>query len=288
MGKKVTVVVLSIMMIFIMLTGTACTNSRTAYGYEALKSAVKDTLKVKSYTGNVSLVLEDNGRPIMETIATIKASCENGYKSSMSSIIKAEDRVSNVVIYEKDGKTIIKDGRRKTYRVIKRNEWEEERCHRVKGEYWDIRGKLFFEEPLDVLLGQYKNYFIYSNGPNDIGKVSLHLSGDQIPGVLNTLVSINLKNMNTEHDKEYLEEYYNLEYLNPNLIESMLQLRHDIKVDSLDMVVDISNNNLINSLAVDIAVSGKEFDGSEHKLSLTLDIVFSGFNSTVPDTIDFK
>ncbi|MCX7923172.1 MAG: hypothetical protein N3B21_14360 [Clostridia bacterium] len=283
MNKKLVTMGVSIAVGSVMLFTTAFASMTTATGYETYKSALKSTAAVKNFTGDFELTVKDNGKTLIDIDSALKADCEKELMSN-STIVKSDTEEKRMEMYGQDKKAIIKTDDSEVYNIISTEHDKKFKHGRANKENMNPEEIEAVEKVVDALVGNLQNYVTASNKADDEKEVSVQLSGNQIPAVVNALASLGIK---YGHDEERISSRHkNNSPFNHDIKVNAPKLVDDIRIDSVDMKAEINKENLIETQIVNIKVSGKDADGKNHDVDVAIKMALSDFNNTVPDSVD--
>jgi hypothetical protein len=289
MKKKVLMMGAGLTLGSALLVSSAFADIGGAKGYEAYKSALKNTATVASTTQNISVSILDNGNELMSATTTLK---ENGAIGGVSGIaaIKAGATSQTIEFYDQGGKKIIKVGDSDTYNVI--TESGREKWKGKDDRLEDPALNKEMENVVDALVGNLKNYVNLNHTSDGKKTVDVTLTGSQIPAAANVIGSLLVKEaLNGKHaqDEWNSQELSNkaLGGLNVQQITANFpKLTQDVNIDEVALHAAIDENNYISSQEIDFTISGKDASGQAHKVVISTDIGLSNVNATTPDVID--
>lgn len=281
MNKKLATIGVSIALGGIMLLSASYGAFADSSGYNSYKSALKNTLAAKSVTPKVEISVQDNGSQLMNIASTMKINREDR-TSSRGTAITAGGQQYSTESYRQSGQAVIKNSDSDIYKVMQSGPKSRHDDQGLKENDLNSGFASDVENVIDALVGNIQNYITQQNNPDGTKDVALHLSGSQIPPVANAAASLLVKN--AERENRHGGEI-------PSGLESKIQqnvprLVSDIMVTSGDVTANISQDNLIQNQTAHITISGKDASGNSHELVISANIDLSGFNSTIPDTID--
>jgi hypothetical protein len=257
-------------------------------GYEAYKTAIKQTATVANSTHLVALTVRDNGNELLNVRTTLK---EDEATQSFSGIaaITAGSTVQTIGFYNHEGKNVLKNSNSDTYHVIAESGHKDKIS---KHEGWeDSAHNPALENVVDALVGNLKNYVVLSNTAGADKTVDVSLRGSQIPSVANAIGSLIVKEAlsrdHSQEDMDWQEFGDNPLGLDVKQIAAHFpKLSQDVNIDEVALHATIDDNNYIMNQEVDFTISGKDASGQAHKVIISIDIDMSDINSTIPDTID--
>lgn len=288
MKKKVLLMGAGLTLGSALLVSSAFAGIGGAQGYEAYKSALKNSAAATSATHQVAMSILDNGNELLNVTTTVK---ENGAAGGVSgkAAINAGSTSQTFDFYEQAGKHIFKAGNSDTYYVMTASGREEmKRKHEAMQ---DSAYSQEMENVVDALVGNLKNYVNLHDASGGGKTVDVKLSGSQIPAAANVIGSLIVKEaLNGKHAQEMGDHAQfgpNPLGLNVQQIASHFpKLTKDIQIDEVALHAAIDENNYISSQEIDFTISGKDASGQAHKVVIGTDMEISNVNATTPDTVD--
>lgn len=296
----------------VMLTVSAMSAMAGTSGYDAWKSAFKQTKTAESISGRVSLTVTDNGTEMARANAAFKKSGEG---ASAAVTLQAGDAERGLNAYLQDGKAIVKTSASDVYYVMEHGEGD-----RSYGPPWMRDGGKHEPDPafaagvervIDALAGNLKDRVTLKEQADGSKQVSLHLSGNQVPVAVNAVGSLLLRHASSgeapwhdgkpawaseRHDgdgKAAAQDGANEAGVfgdHPLFADGFKpdfpKLTDDIRVEAINLDAAIDPNNDIDEESVEIRISGKDEAGNVHNVVVHADIDLYDVNATTPDTVD--
>ncbi len=248
-------------------------------GYEAYKSAFTHTKGAGSMASHVVWSLSDNGTKVLSGTADMKV---NHAKQAMSMTAVVDDgtRTHTMQTYRQDGKMILKSSDSEVYRVMDQApEWQ----HDGKAAQMPQAA----EQVMEALMGNIKDLATVETGSDGTKEAELHLSGSQIPAVVNAVGSlIAAKAGGADGWNHGAAVQGHLPAGNSEWKVSLPKLTDEIKVEQVDLDAKIGKNAALENQSAEIRVTGKDAAGAAHVLTFQLNAGFSGYDATTPDRID--
>ena len=282
MNKKMTAIGLSIAVGVTMLATSAFAAVSSTSVYDTYKSAIKNITTVKSVTATVAATVKDNENIVVSFNSNMKNNRDNK-SMSQSTTIAAGSEKKITSTYLQDGKKITKNSDSDIYNVIAmstgRRQMEDIKISnpndpKVKG----------IENIVDALVGNIQSFVKLDNETSGTKDVSLSLSNEQVPAVVNAALSMfeqNRLNPNENRMHKLSDSKINFE-------DKLPKLTDNIKVSNIKLNAKINKDNFIENQIVTITVTGNDVNGASHIVVLSVDAAFTNYNSTTPDTIDLK
>ncbi|TDF94397.1 hypothetical protein [Paenibacillus piri] len=255
-------------------------------GYDAYKTAAKNLKAESSLTANADLTITDNGKNVLSGTANVKLNHAAGMAGSVAAAFNDGTNTQTLNVFCEEGKVIFKSSADDVYRVMDHSgsgpQHEGDKPGMPKAA----------EQVLDQLMGNMKGLATVENGLDGGKEASLHLSGSQIPAVVNALGSLAVSPKNHDgsgwHRGGWNEDGKdgNPFFAASDLKVNMPKLVDDIKVEAVNLDAKINPDNVLVGQTAEINVTGKDSSGNSHAVAIRLHVDFSGFNQTSPDRID--
>ncbi|WP_123040494.1 hypothetical protein [Cohnella candidum] len=268
----------------VMLT-TGFTALASTSGYDAYKSALKTTKALKSVTVQVSGSLMDNGTILEQGQGTLKANMQNEAKSGNFQISGKSGNESLQLFAQNNGE-VWKTSNNNTYYLKQDKADQEEGNHQEGKSAWMDQQA---ETVVDALVGNLKNYVQSTTQSDGSKQISVQLSQTQIPAVVQALAPLALHRFGNENgDSNEHKDQQDPEraFGETLLLNQVLPITQDIQIQSFRLDATINASNQIESQQASITFTGKDTNGNAHTVSFDFDAKLTGFDQTVPDTID--
>lgn len=290
MNKKMLTIAGSVVFGGMLLSASAYAAISTDTGYDTYKSALKNTITLKSVTPKVALTIKDNGANVADVTSTLKVSKADSTMSGTVAIATS-GKNQTLDIFKTGTETVLKSSYSDIYNVSKENgkdfgknrkdEATDPQKTAASKENHDVHTQ-DVEKVFDAIAGNFVNYTTLSTEADGTKDVTFKLSENQISPVLNAAASLAIKNIGTEKmHKEGMEQSFALDLKN-----KLPKLETDIKVTNIDVEAKINKDNFISGQTANIAVSGKDASGVVHNVTISLSADLSDYNATSPDKID--
>jgi hypothetical protein len=286
MNKKLAMIGVGVAVGSIMLISSVYAGIGDAPGYQAYKSAIKETATVDNVTHKVNVSVTDNGKSMLQVDSTLKADMDD-QAGSAEVTLKSGGVEQSIQFYSQDDQQIMKTGDSDIYRIFETdNDHADFKKHGFDGGEPDEAFKQEVENVIDALVGNLKNYVTLEEAGTD-KDISLHLSGSQISPVVNTIGSLLIREGGRHHEEQVKLDPSDTFGVNVSSIkDSMPKLTNDIKIESVQLDAKVNADNRITHQAAAIEITGKDSQGIDHEVIVKLSMGLSDFDSTVPDTVD--
>ncbi len=284
MNKKMMAVTGTILIGVMMLGASAFAAISGTSGYDVYKQALKNTLAAKSITSKTELTLKDNGNVLVELNADAKIDKENKLMSNSTQIVSGESR-ETLAVYRQADKMIIKSGSSDTYDVMegkaKKHKRHQENHDDATQRFQDVEGVV------DAAMGNMQSLIALQNNADGTKDVSLTLADGQISPVVNAAAALAVKNALGRQGFEDNEKHMKISAAGA-IKDKLPLLVSDITIKQVAVDAKISKENFIQQQNVTLTVTGKDTDGKAHELVLDINAGFSGYNNTVPETVELN
>jgi len=290
MNKKLAIMGVGVAVGSMLLLTSVYAGVGEAPGYEAYKSAFKQTAAIGNATRQVNVALTDNGQELLSVKSTIKTGGNDHREGSASLIVTDGAESQTIQFYSQDGKRIVKTEDSDIYKILE--------APKARGRFKQVHGDARqapdaqtvqeVEHLVDALVGNLKQAVTMTEGAGDTKELHFKLSGTQISPVVNTIGSLLIKHGTSRELGEHAAPVQSgkLGIDMRSLHESLPQLTGDIKMDTVEMNATVDSDNHITNQSALIQISGKDSSGTEHDVRLNVDITLSSLGSTAPDTVD--
>lgn len=269
----------------IVMVTTGLSAMASTSGYDAYKSAIKNTKTIQNVSVQAQSVLQDNGNTLTSANGTFKVSPQDHKASGSVSVKSSGGSEQSIQFYKQADGTVLKSSASDVYYVTQEGKQRKESSKKPENEAMSQQ----VETVIDALVGNLKDYVTVDNKADGSKAVSVELTNSQLPAVVNAIAPIAIKQATSEHKRDKANNDtqskpipFNEHTLNANVP----QLTQDIKIDKVAIKADINAANYIEHQQADITVSGKDANGAAHVLTLHLNADLSNYNQTTPDTVD--
>ncbi|MEW9701225.1 hypothetical protein [Paenibacillus sp. SI8] len=268
----------------IVMVTTGFSAMASTSGYDAYKSALKNTKAVQNVAVQASASLQDNGNNLVSANGVFKVNVA-GKTASGNANVTVNGTQQSLSVYKQEGQTVMKSASSDVYYV--KQEGKEKNKKEKTTEDGQLSAQV--ETVIDALVGNLKDYVAVDNKSDGSKDISIQLDNAQIPTVINAIAPIAIKEATKHKDDREQKDDNKPE---PQLFQKDLlkdaapQLSQDIKIENVVIKATVDASNFIQHQEADLTVSGKDDSGTAHKVTLHLQADMSGYNSTTPDTID--
>lgn len=264
--KKKTAMILSFAVGTLMFATTAMAEVASKSGYDQLKDSLKYTAegcttKLSSYTIDLSFVIKDNGTVLYSE------SSVNKYDVSKQSMENVNTRLENSketnhYYYADKNCNINKDDNQNIYYITEYTSPRE--VHSFTNPFKEKEAG-DIERIADAIVGNLKDSVVVTQNTDGSKQLSGSLSESQIPALVNAVVSLQSKNaFGNNHNNQ----------------NNMPKITKDIFVKEVKGNMLVSKDGLIQNVLGTGVISGKDDNGTEHKLTFELLGKLSNINST--------
>ncbi|OCT12262.1 hypothetical protein A8709_30990 [Paenibacillus pectinilyticus] len=257
-------------------------------GYDAYKSALKNTKTIQNVAVQAAASLQDNGKELANASGNFKLSLSSEAASGTAKVT-ANGTDQSLSFYKQANQTVLKSDTSDVYFVSQELEkrHKNDKADKTANET-EIPQQV--ETVIDALVGNMKDFVAVDTKADGSKDISVQLNNAQIPTVVNALAPIALKEATKdEHDGEKAANGANANKLpfNEDFLKTAApQLTQDIKIENVSIKATVNASNYISHQEADLTVSGKDDSGVAHQVTLHLQADLSDYNNTTPDTID--
>lgn len=254
-------------------------------GYEAYKSALKNTKTVQNVAVQAEAALQDNGVALASAKGDFKVSLDSKTASGSADVVVGGNQQA-LSFYKESNQTVLKSAASDVYFVKQENE----KKHKIEKKLNETEIPQQVETVIDALVGNLKDFVAVDTKADGSKEISIQLDNAQIPTVVNALAPIAIKEATKdEQDGEKNDDAVqasSMPFQEDFLKNAAPQLTQDIKIDSVSIKATVNSNNYLSHQEADLTVSGKDDAGATHQVTLHLQANLSGYNSTTPETVD--
>ncbi|WP_426445596.1 hypothetical protein ACP26L_19580 [Paenibacillus sp. S-38] len=268
--SKKSLTVLSFTLGASVFVSTAFADALLGSGYDRLKDSVKLTASqmeqgLGSYTVEAMMTLKDNGQPLMQTSSTNKVDIGKQAEESTNVTQQAGGEMTTNYSYHDPKRSIYKGSRDTNYMVT---EFEQEQKDRSAFKNpFNEKGAPEIEKIVDAVVGNLKDY-VQAEEKADGGKVySGSLSEAQVPAVVNAVSSFGIKRLILEESRS-------------DVGSKLPEIESDIYVKKIVGTAEESKTGLLQSLTGDVTLTGKDKNGAQHDLTMSLVFKLSEVGTT--------
>ncbi|MGQ7885904.1 hypothetical protein [Paenibacillus sp. WC2504] len=269
----------------IVMVTTGFSAMASTSGYEAYKSALKNTKTVQNVAVQAEAALQDNGAVLASANGSFKVSLDSKTASG-SANVSVNGNQQALSFYKEANQTVLKSAASDVYFVKQENE----KKHKTENKLNETEIPQQVETVIDALVGNLKDYVAVDTKDDGSKDISIQLDNAQIPTVVNALAPIAIKEATkTEHDGEKNDDAVQanaLPFQEDFLKNAAPQLTQDIKIEHVSIKATVNSSNYLSHQEADLTVSGKDDAGTVHQVTLHLQANLSDYNLTKPETVD--
>ncbi|MEI7026240.1 hypothetical protein [Paenibacillus sp. y28] len=267
----------------VVMAATGFSALASTSGYEAYKSALKQTKAVQNVTVQAGASLQDNGLELVRASGNVRIAADNQAASGTAEI-SANGASQSVSFFKQADQTVVKPGAEETYYV---KQWDKAKQGMNSAHKDDPEVSAQVETVIDALLGNLKDYVAVEDNADGTKQISLQLDNTQLPAVVNAIAPIAIKHATRERPMKQQGSGAEELPFQKNWIQAAApELTQDIKIENVHLKATVNAANYIEHQEAEVTVSGKDDSGEAHQLTLHVAADLSEFNSTTPETID--
>lgn len=273
----------------VMMTVSGLSAMAGTSGYDAWKSAIKQTHTAASLTGQASVAVTDNDTQLFAANAVFK---KGDNAASADVRLNAGGAAQEVNAYLQDGKAIWKTSDSNVYRVAEpgKNDgapgpWR----HADRSPNPAVAQGA--EQVFDALVGNLKDRVTVQANGDGSKQVSLHLSGSQVPAAVNAIGSLIIGSASNGADhwrggagEQGSAEMHGL--FAPEMKLNMPKLTQNIRIEAIRLDAAIDANNYVDRQSAEIQVVGQDASGAEHRVVIEAKLDLGDVNATSADSVD--
>ncbi|MFS0838306.1 hypothetical protein [Paenibacillus sp. 1P03SA] len=268
----------------LMMVTTGISAMAGTSGYDAYKSALKNSKTVKSVTVQAAGSLRDNGNVALSANGTFKMSREGGSASGTGEVSVGGTK-QMLQFYKQGEQAIFKPGSGDVYYV---KDTGSETHKRFKGN-GENEMPQHVETVVDALVGNLKDYVAVDVKEDGSKRVSAELDGAQLPAVVQAIAPVVIKQASKEHgEPEKKTGAADTPFDSGFLKDAAPGLTADIRLEKVAVNATISPSNYIRHQEAELTISGKDAGGKTHQVVVHLQADLSGYDGTTPDTVDLN
>ncbi|MEF3307080.1 hypothetical protein [Paenibacillus sp. GYB003] len=283
----------------VMLTVSGLSAMAGTSGYDAWKSAVKQTHTATSFAAQAGVVVSDGGTKLIEAQTAFK---KDGAAASGDVRVSAGGASHGMNVYVQDGKTILKPGDSDVYRIVEHGKGE-------GGGHGPKNGAAHAPDPelaqklervFDALVGNLKDRVTLDENADGSKRVALSLSGNQVPVAVNAIGSLLIGHAGGEHGERGGAHGWAKGHgrgndgsdpgagplFAPDTMPNLPKLTQDVRIDEIKLNATIDANNYVDDQSAEIQISGKDDSGAAHTVVIAAKLDLSGVNATKADSVD--
>ncbi|APC42451.1 hypothetical protein [Clostridium estertheticum] len=267
--NKKTAVIVSFALGSVMFATTAMAQVLTKSGYDELKDSLKytaesATTKLTSYTGDMSIIIKDNGKVVYSDDSLSKVDVSKGAKETVTTRLDGLKKTEGYNYSDKNG-YINKSDEQKIYYITDATKPSDaiSSSNPFKDEGADDMEKI-----ADAVVGNLKDAVVVKQNADGSKTLSGSLSEAQIPSIINAVVSLESKNV------------FGNRFNNSNNESSVAKITSDVFVKEVKGNMVTTKDGLIQTVLGTGLISGKDAKGVEHKLTFELLAKMTDVNAT--------
>ncbi len=298
--NKKTTALISVVTGSVILATAAFANYAASNGYDVYKSALKDFVKERNYTQEMSVRLTFDGEELYDVESLyeeVDLDSNAVYKKETGDIIEGTDQRRVSETSTRDGEEIemynfsrIESGEY----VLKPNVYINDLdyrdaygCFTVTAADNDAetvdKAIRFAELAADMVVGDLKNNFIYMRDTDNGHEYSIELDSFQIPEIINAGMSL----IGSGY-KDNAEVIINGESSSYRSDDPFYRMYEDMSVKSGKCRVVVDDQGRLRENDITVELSGKDSSGTQHTLAMEFAISVSKYGETVPKTVDIS
>ena len=267
--RKKPAMVLSFALGSILFASTAFAEINSKSGYVQMKDALKYTAegfsgRLSSYTADMSIITKDNGKIVSSEDQLMKFDVTKGAEDNKSTTINGSNEKEEGYSYSDKNSSITFDSRQGIYNVQK---FETPMVGANFQNPFKEKSSSDIEKIADALIGNLKDSIAVNQNTDGTKQLTGTISEAQIPAIANALVSYEFKNQ------------FSNSYTSARM--GISKIVDDIYVKEIKGNMTLDKDGLVQTVIGTGVLSGKDEQGTEHKITFELLIKISDVNKTV-------
>jgi hypothetical protein len=249
-------------------------------GYDAYKTALKNNKSISSLANTGSIIVTDNGTEVLKGDFTAKIDRE---QNTMSAAVKLSSGSEEhaMLVYKQADRVVLKSDESDVYRQIAIGESKWKQHDEAQS------GPPRHMEPvIDALMGNMKELATVQDAPGGGQNASLNLSGSQIPAVVTVLGSLAVTKLANGERGEHWSHSKADSHPFAGLAKGLPKLTGNVQLQQIQLDAGINADRYLEQQTGKMVIAGTDDSGIAHQLVIAIKFNLSGFNQTVPDTID--
>lgn len=253
-------------------------------GYDAYKSAVKQTHAAKNMTASFDVTVTDNGQQAIEVTSTAKMNHE-ARQSSSQITLKSAEKTETVELFRQPDKTVVKTGTSDVYNVIAMGDRlmnHMKKFDQSSGHQQDM------EKVMDALFKNLDNYMMVDAKADGSKQISLQMAEGQVPAAANAIGSMLLKSAGEHHNRmNFGQQDENPLVQDMRAFHDQLpKLTQDVQIKQVEAQAIVDKDNYLDAQEATLVISGKDAAGQSHEVVIHVQADLSNVGQTTVDAFD--
>lgn len=279
----------------VMLTVSGLSAMAGTSGYDAWKSAVKQTHAMKSFAVNANVAVSEAGTKLIDAQTVFK---KDEGAASVDVRLSAGSVYNGMNVYMQDGKMILKPSDSDVYQVAEHDKGEDGWNSKKRGSEHALDAAMAerIERVFDALVGNLKDRVTLTENGDGSKQVALNLTGSQVPVAVQAIGSLLIGHAGGDYGERsgaapgWAKGHGKAGEAGgagPLFTSDMMpKLTQHVRIDAIKLAAKIDANNLLDDQSVEIQISGKDATGVAHTVVVEAKLDFAGVNATNADTVD--
>ncbi|WP_438447002.1 hypothetical protein [Gorillibacterium sp. sgz5001074] len=272
----------------VMVTSGFSARASGEEGYQVWKSAMKATHQIESATVNGTMKVSDNSKPVLAVTFGAKGSISS---EAVSGTVKVEQdgTAQGAAFYHKDGQSVVKFDGEETYYVNEADSSGKSGKHRMHhGSGSNPAMESHMEDLMDAIAGKYRSYVKLEESADQSKVVSLSLSDDEIPVLLNTAGALILEHALSAETEAGMDAADPHSVFHDKLNIKKPEIGTDVHIKQIDVQAVIGADQLIREQSMKIQATSKDAEGKEHTWTFDSGMGLTNVNQTIADTVNLE
>jgi hypothetical protein len=251
---------------------TALADMALGSGYDQLKASAKRTSQqleqgLNNYTLDLDFSLTDNERTLLHSTSTQKIDNANQMNETTSTDLNAYGETTNHYSYSDSQRNIWKSTNEDKYYVTNYPSDVTREARKAFRDPFKEKGAAEMEKIVDAVVGNLKDYVQAVDRPEGGKAFSGSLSAAQVPALINAVSSFGVKQMIGDQNRMDRKS-------------QLPEIDSDIFVNKVTGSASENSLGLLENVTGTAVLSGKEKNGAEHDLTLTVTAKLTAVGTT--------
>jgi hypothetical protein len=251
---------------------TALADMALGSGYDQLKASAKRTSQqleqgLNNYTLDLDFSLTDNGQTLLHSTSIQKIDNTNQMNENTSTDLNAYGETTNHYSYSDAERNIWKSNSEDKYYVTNYPSDMTREARKAYRDPFKEKGAAEMEKIVDAVVGNLKDYVQAVDRPEGGKAFSGSLSAAQVPALINAVSSFGVKQMIGDQSRMDRKS-------------QLPDIDSDIFVKKVTGSANENGSGLLENVTGTAVLSGKEKNGTEHDITLTVTAKLTGIGTT--------
>ena len=240
--------------------------SSTNVGYEGFKATMKEMDHEGATSGQVSVLVTDNGARVLEVNGQGFTN-EAGEDFSGELSISDGQAVKDLLVYGQEDSVYVVDLLENGYYQMLVSEDMKDGHGRGDDDKEDHDMTAVEEELLDYFVGDLKENFLVVEADDGSKELIFEMEGSEVPTGLNLLIKAasSVEHRSDDYRDETSEE---MPFMAGFDFEGKTELTEDIQIEDVMVKINVDDKQQLESMTSMVTFSGKDGQGVDHEISI--------------------